>query len=341
MHRRFLRLVAEFAGIALVFGVAACSSNRPVDDRCGVSSRLIPNCAVIWGIATDPNTNARLHAVEEGVGRTFDMVYRFHDINDRIPSADERALVRQGRILHVSIDARVYGAGAATVTWNAVANGTYDHDLAAQARGIASLHAPVFVTFDHEPDQPGRSARGTPADFVAAWRHVHDVFRRNGASNVIWVWVVTGYLPTAATAGSMWPGNRYVDWISWEAYNRSGCAHSRTDPADFRSFADSMLPFYTWLGAHAADYGINLNKPMMISEAGSVLYPTDPALTASWYRAIPDVLAAYPQIRAVGLWDRPGVGTCDYRFDDAPAVQHAVGQAGERLHRMGSATPRR
>jgi len=53
------------------------------------------------------------------------------------------------------------------------------------------------------------------------------------------------------------------------------------------------------------------------------------------------VLAAYPQIRAVGLWDRPGVGTCDYRFDDAPAVQHAVGQAGERLHRMGSATPRR
>jgi hypothetical protein len=69
---------------------------------------------------------------------------------------------------------------------------------------------------------------------------------------------------------------------------------------------------------------------MMISEAGSVVYPNDPGRTAAWYAEIPSVLEKYPQIKAVGLWDHAGsTGTCDYRFSGAPSVRAAVARAGK------------
>jgi hypothetical protein len=70
------------------------------------------------------------------------------------------------------------------------------------------------------------------------------------------------------------------------------------------------------------------DKPMMISEAGSVVYPDTPQLTGQWYAEIPGVLAEYPQIRAIGLWDHTGNGLCDYRFEDDTAVTKAVTRAG-------------
>jgi hypothetical protein len=284
-------------------------------------------CGVLWGVATDPNTRPQLQSVERELDRRFAIVYRFHDLDDAIPTADERALVADGRILHISIDPRIYAAPQLTLQLRDVADGRYDTDLIAQARGIAALHVPVFVTFGHEPDQPGRAAEGGPSEFIAAWRHVHDLFARAGAHNAVWVWVVTGYPPAFTSAGQLWPGNAFVDWISWEAYNTSGCRQSHTNPTQFQSFAAIALPFYRWLKQSGPALGISADKPMMLSEVGSVVYAADPALTASWYRQIPSVLAKYSRIRAVSLWDRPGNFDCDYRFDGVPAILDAVSGA--------------
>jgi hypothetical protein len=314
----------RFAIVALLLFVAAtlgaCSSDEPA---CGTSADLVPRCGVLLGIATNPNTNDKLDDVERALDTRFRMVYRFHDLDDQIPTVEERELVRSGRILHVAIDSRIYQPPAHTVGWAAIARGGYDRALTADARGIASLKVPVFVTFDHEPDQPDESP-GTPADFIAAWRHVHELFDRAGAQNAVWVWVVTGYPPYFASAGRLWPGNAYVDWISWEAYNRSGCTSGNPDATRFRTFAQSALPFYSWIKLHGPGLGIDIRKPMMISESGSVQYPTDPRLAPSWYRDIPLVLRQHPQIKAIGLWDRPGTGGCNYQFDDAPSIRTAI-----------------
>ena len=56
------------------------------------------------------------------------------------------------------------------------------------------LGAAVFLRWDAEMN--GRwsfwgttsTNANTPAEFVAAWRHVHNIFTSNGATNVTWVW---------------------------------------------------------------------------------------------------------------------------------------------------------
>jgi hypothetical protein len=296
--------------------------------HCTVSAKLVPSCGVLWGVATNPNTNPQLSKVESSVGRKFNIVYRFQDLDDQLPTPDERQLAAQGQTLHITIDAAIYAEPNRLVTWQEVAQGDFDSNLTAQAKGLAALHVPIFVTFEHEPDQLLRSPKGGPADYIAAWRHVHDLFEQAGATNLVWVWVVTGYAPNFTLAGQMWPGNGYVDWISWEAYNNAGCTAGSVDPTASRTFSASMTPFLTWLQQNGPAAGIDITKPMMISEAGSMVFSKQPDLTAQWYAKIPSVLRRYPQIRAITLWDRPGPSACRYQFDDVSSVLSAVSKAG-------------
>jgi hypothetical protein len=58
--------------------------------------------------------------------------------------------------------------------WAAVASGRFDADIRARARRYATYAKPVIVTFNHEPHT---SNAGTPAQFSAAWSHIHDVMK--------------------------------------------------------------------------------------------------------------------------------------------------------------------
>ena len=329
-HRSMALIVCAAASL-----LVACSSHSappPSPPRaCTLSAELVPSCGVIFGIQTDPPTIDKLHEVEATLATRFPMVHRFHDLADPIPSDDERALLADGRILQISIDARFYGRPDDIVTWADVASGKYDAELRAQARGIASLRKPVFLTFDHEPDLPRRAGLGTPSQYAAAWRHTHNLFEAAGATNAIWVWVVTGSPTTEDFAARTWPGNAYVDWISWESYNASGCREDDVDPAKFHSFSETTLTFLHYLRTVHERLGIDLNKPMMISEAGSVLYPDDPGLTAKWYAQMGEVLADHPQIKAIGLWDRSGTASCDYQFDTSPTVVQAFRASADEI----------
>lgn len=299
--------------------------------RCTLSAKLIPSCGVLWGIVASPHTTARIKQVESRVGRTFNLVYRFHDVEDTIPSALEKQSVAAGKILHLTIDSRDYSStDTAAVSWTDVAAGNYDSSLTTEAKGIASLHVPVFVTFDHEANLSRRQQLGSPADFVAAWRHVHNLFGQAGASNAVWTWVMAGAADNLDRAAALWPGNSYVDWIGWDVYNGSGCSSNRIDPSKFRTFAESMGVFFSWLQHTGPTVGIDIRKPLMISEAASIVYPTAPNLTASWYAAIPSVLKAHPQVKAITLWDNQGsTSGCNYTFDSVPSVLSAVTAAGQ------------
>ncbi len=213
-------------------------------------------------------------------------------------------------------------------TWSAIAAGNFDDDLRVQAAGIASLHKPVFLTFEHEADQQAKEALGSGPEFVAAWRHVHELFTAAGATNAVWVWVMMGTEAALPRAAELWPGDDVVDWISWDVYNASGCRAGSVDPHKYMTFEASMRIFYDWVREKGPSLGIDVAKPMMISETGSVSYPDNPRRTAEWYAQIPSVLRAYPGIKAVGLWDHTGQKECDYRFGGKPLLQGAVRDAG-------------
>ena len=107
-----------------------------------------------------------------------------------------------------------------------IANGAYDASLQKWATEAASWGNPFLLRFDSEmngqwfPWGTRPLNQNTPADFVAAWRHVHQLFGNAGATNVRWVWCpnIDPYHEMSSVA-RLYPGNSYVDWTCLDGYN--------------------------------------------------------------------------------------------------------------------------
>ena len=62
-----------------------------------------------------------------------------------------------------------------------------------------------------------------PVVFVAAWRHIVNLFRALGARNVTWLWTVNiiNDARSGKVDGSLrrwWPGSSYVTWVGIDGY---------------------------------------------------------------------------------------------------------------------------
>jgi Glycosyl hydrolase family 26 len=113
------------------------------------------------------------------------------------------------------------------VSLAAIADGAYDSYLDSLATDIAGYGARtghgVIIGFGHEMNGHWYSwgfRHVAPAVFVAAWRHVVTVFRRQGADDVTWLWTVNiidshGGIPSPAP---WWPGSSYVTWVGIDGY---------------------------------------------------------------------------------------------------------------------------
>jgi mannan endo-1,4-beta-mannosidase len=106
----------------------------------------------------------------------------------------------------------------------AIATGQYDAYLISYAKAVRAYRQPVILSFGHEMNGTWYSwgYRSTsPVTFVAAWRHIVNIFRAHGARNVTWLWTVNimktknGQIPDPAP---WWPGRSYVTWVGIDAY---------------------------------------------------------------------------------------------------------------------------
>lgn len=280
------------------------------EHRCTVSEILEPSCGVWWG--GSPH-DGRLDLLEDAAGRRMDIVYTWRGIDqDQVPGEKERRFLAEGRFVHTNIEARRFTRpGHPAVSYRAILGGEFDAVLRRQARAVAALEAPYFLTFDHEADAKKRyNTRGTPQEFTRAWRHIVDIYREEGADNAIWVWNVTGWEGNLGRLPGLWPGNDHVDWISWEAYNMTGCdimpGWNHVD-----SFEDALRPAYEWIQNEGPKHGIDATKPVMIGEMGTTYI--GPRETTRWYTDVPRVLRKYERIRAVKVWDSKVSDGCDFR----------------------------
>jgi Glycosyl hydrolase family 26 len=61
---------------------------------------------------------------------------------------------------------------------------------------------------------------GRDPDFVAAWRHFHDLVVAEGATNVTWAWVTNSlWFDPGSDPTPYYPGDAYVDWTGIDTYN--------------------------------------------------------------------------------------------------------------------------
>lgn len=146
-----------------------------------------------------------------------------------------------------------------------IAAGDFDEYLTSWAEGAAEFDQPMQLRFAHEMNGTWYpwavvDGRSTADEYIAAYRHVHDIFLRAGANKVQWVWsydASSGRPGGLSTAEQAYPGDMYVDIVGIDGYNGGGEGTYWQTPenlfADAIAVADAVAP----------------SKPVWIYETGS------------------------------------------------------------------------
>jgi hypothetical protein len=175
--------------------------------------------------------------------------------------------------------------------------GTYDSYIQSFATSAKNWGHPFFLRFNFEmngnwfPWSEGANGNG-PGQYVAAWRHVHDIFTSVGATNATWTWCPNvDPNNNLQSLGSLYPGDSYVDWTCLDGYNW-GTNPSR--PVGWKTFDQLYDSTY-----HQIADTIAPTKPMVIGEVGSTEYGGS---KAAWIQDMLDKIPTdYSKIRAL-LW---------------------------------------
>ncbi|MEV5747771.1 glycosyl hydrolase [Actinoallomurus sp. NPDC052308] len=294
---------------------------------CGADAKLMPKCGAYWGIYSvqGKSLTSAVTDIEGKVGRRFDIVLRFHDWSNaagpgRFPDASERVL-GGSRLLFFAWESKVYQKQQ-SYKWRDIAAGAYDKSVVEPvAERVRAYGKKVFMSFDPEMDrhQNKGEMKGSPAEYVAAARHVHDVFQRAGVKNVVWVWVTTGTMSGVNPQRMLdsYPGDAYVDWVGWDPYNFYKCHNG-----PWHTFDEKVGPTYRFFQQHGL-----AKKPFILPEYGTQYDPADPKRSIQWYREIPGVLRAkYPNIAGLIRFDAgPG---CNLKVDNGPGMLGSYAAAG-------------
>ena len=171
-----------------------------------------------------------------------------------------------------------------------IVSGRYDDMLETRARGAATLPSAVFVDFAAEMNEEEGWGGHDPELYIAAYRHVHDVFREYDGGKTVWVWAPNNVdSADAPTALEYYPGDAYVDWTGIDGYNwgTSDPGFSwQTFESVFRDVYDDLVP---------------LGKPIIIGETASA---EEGGSKAEWIRdMVPTLRNEFPEIRAVVWFD--------------------------------------
>jgi len=167
-----------------------------------------------------------------------------------------------------------------------VAKGLYDPYIKQWAIDAKKMHRPIFLRLGHEMNDPYRYPWGpqnnTAKDFVAAWQHVHQLFKTVGANNIIWVWSPH---PAYGFFRDYYPGNDCVDYVSVGTLNYGTVASW----SQWWAFKDIFGKYYDSLAV--------FNKPIMLSEFGSLAVGGN---RGKWFeQALADAPKNYPAIKSI------------------------------------------
>jgi len=201
-------------------------------------------------ISGAPQDMSRVDAFAKRIGEKPNMITIYESFDDRFATAEVRKIYRYGALPIVRWEPFKQGMGD-------IAAGRFDDYLLEFATDVRTLNVPIALTVAHEMNghwYPWGTQKTKAKDFVAAWRHIHDVFTKAGATNVIWTWTpnVVNYLRQTPLK-SYWPGPRYVDWVGIDGYfTHNG---DQTFEALFRPTLNEVKKFAT--------------KPVLIVETGA------------------------------------------------------------------------
>jgi hypothetical protein len=197
-----------------------------------------------------------------------------------------------------------------------IINGRFDAYVTRTARTIAAHGEPVLLRFAHEMNGAwypwSEQVNGNrPGEYVAAWRHVHDLFTELGVDNVTWVWSPNVEFGGSQPLDGLYPGHDYVDAIALDGYNWGTTAASGW-----------QSPGEVFDATLATVRELSPGTPLLIGETSSSEVGGD---KAAWNTSLFTWLEDNPDIEAL-VWFQLDKET-DWRIDSSRESADAFGPA--------------
>src|SRR4051794_39295290 len=302
MRTRIGALSVAVALVSAAFAVLAPTANA----ACAPHPLLCPE-RIYVGASVDglPDDPAVLDPFTEATGVSPSVAMYFYDFGGRVDTTALRRLSDSGRLPMMTWEPWNHTTPSANpYSLQGIASGQFDAYLSAQGKALAAVGAPVAVRFAHEMNGDwypwGQGTNGnTAADYVAAYRRVHDVVTAAGATNVGWVWApITVISRPGVPLAPLYPGDDVVDWVGLSVYFS----------ASISTYAADVPPTLRQLDQFAPA------KPIYVAETSVLPGPNRPAMI----RDLITGLLTIPNL--VGLtWFNQDTSH-DYRIDNDPGA---------------------
>ena len=301
MRPRIVMLLAfVIAAVAVGFTGARFTllpSSPPV-----VHAGLPPTLTSYLGVFENDSPPSYLPIAEfaQTAGRRPDLVGYYSGWAEPFQMSYAQMMHKHGVIPFVQIDPTLASVSG-------IAAGDYDIYLRTYADSVRNFGHPVVIGFGHEMNAPWYSwgYGSVPAStFVAAWQHIVNLFRAQGADNVTWLWTLQADQPGTGPVEDWWPGSSYVNWVGIDGYY--------TRPSD--TFANVF-------GETIHQVSKFTDKPVLLSE-------TAVGPDAGQALKIPNLFAGMHSYRTLGLiwFDKDqddGILHEDWRIEGNPVAEYA------------------
>lgn len=266
--------------------------------------------------------------LEELIGRRVPTVVIFRDFKSPFPIEDCREARLRAKTLQITWEPWYFSNPDAVKLWN-ISRGKYDNYIDSWAHGAKSYGNELWIRFGHEFNGNwypwSMSANNKKSkNYIEAFRHIHDRFKKAGADNVRWIWCFNAEsVPDTDWNDPLraYPGDGYVDMISIDGYNFG----NTTPNSRWMSFREIFGEPYSRVTG-------KFKKPVMIGEVGCASSGGD---KADWIRGMDRAIRTrFPKIQGL-VWFE-AVKEADWRMAsslDSLKASHLVW--GQEYYRRG------
>lgn len=260
-------------------------------------------------------------------GRQLAVIRVYNLWTDAFPDSTANWLKSTNRTMFMSIKTK--RPDGSHVMWADIARATPGTPLYADmlrwAKAIKAFGAPVYLSFNHEPETSVSQPSGSPAEYIQAWRTFVGVFRAQGVTNARFAWTTAVRNYSAAPTSSKYapryyPGDEWVEYLAIDAYNMYCMKKDGTFSMPWRSLETLLAPFMQFATQHQSE-------GLIVAEYGTPEDPAQPSRKAEWIDAARLMFqqSAFARFEAVMYWNQlsHNFAGCDFRVTSSTAARNA------------------
>lgn len=196
-----------------------------------------------------PGSTSQVTAFAKAAGFTPRITsYYTSSFGQSFPTSFAQAMAAKGTQLLVQWQPR-------GTTNAAILEGQQDAAIIAMAKAVGALDNQVIISYGQEMNGDwypwGNMAGSTPAQYIAAYIHIWNLFQKEGVHNVTWMWDPNISYEGSSALKNWYPGDQYVDWVALDGY-----------------FATPETTFGALFTPSIAELRSFTSKPLFIGESG-------------------------------------------------------------------------